>query len=425
MLHFSTHLNRVLSLISFRTLIMLCNAVLNLILLRVIVETLGAKEAGIYFVLLAVGQIVSSLDLGLSYRAAIVLGSMTTEFLILMFLRKVVAKVIKAQLIISILSLGVMPFLNLILFGKFGYYNASVYLVVSMTSCFLSVFSVFSQALIVRAELHRLLAMDFWRGICTFVLSVLFISHSKSIFALILAWALANILPSLILIHRYFPNLFTSKAENLFPLPIFPFLTKEGLHNQFTVVGGVLNNATDQVILSAILGPSFVTSYQILTRALIFLKAILGIIWLQLWPLLTFENQNIRKRKEARLLICIAISVGLFFSVTYSLFGDWFVRALFSQSSQLPFTLYLAVGVFGLILALEIVVSAGSMDLRFQRIKQWLVFASGLTNLVLSTFLVTIFGISGCIISSIITMSILYIFPLGYLRRDFWKSINN
>jgi O-antigen/teichoic acid export membrane protein len=413
------------SLISFRTAITLFNAILNLVFLRIVVEKIGLEEVGIYFVLISVGQILSTLDLGLSYRASIIFGSKTEEISTRAFLGIVVWRIAIVQSLITSSMLGILPILNLVLFHKFSYDNISLFFIVFITSIFLSIFSLFNQYFIVRAELHRLLIIDFWRNLSTFLLSILFISYSKSLLSLILAWSVANIVPNLIYIFRYFRSTLSREIIELSNVPDFPFLKSEGVHNQFSVIGGVLNNSSDQIVLSAVLGPSFVTSYQILTRALVFLRAILGIVWLQLWPLLTFGIQDILKRRESRSLIRMTIFVGSIFALSYSLGGNSFVRIFIAENTALTFSSYLAVGILGIVLAAEIIVSAGTMELRFQRVKQWLVLLSGFANVLLSAYFARVFGVSGCIISSILIISFLYVLPLGFIRRDFWRNIFN
>ena len=99
------------------------------------------------------------------------------------------------------------------------------------------------------------------------------------------------------------------------------------------------------------------------------------------------------------------------------------MRYFISPELDLNLVVYVSVGFIGLIASLEIVVSAATMDFIFQKLKLLTVLCSGILNVFLTIYLVSLFGVLGCFIASFIVITFSNIIPLSFVRREFLKNI--
>jgi O-antigen/teichoic acid export membrane protein len=423
MLLFSLMLKKVAKLIGFRAIVMISSSLLNLLLLRVLIQEFSMGQVGVYFVLIAFGQFISFLDLGIGYVTSILLSRASNLGKKLEIMKYALQKLVSAQFFFSFLLIAATPLWNLILFREFKFANLGIFLTIFFTSYIISLFNLCNQFCIVNSDLKTVLQIDLMRGILLFACSIISILIFKSIYSLIVAWTLSNLIPNLIFHWKLIRSIITNYSMIGAGKNQMNVLSKTGIQNQFTIIGALLNNSSDQIILSAILGPESVVSYQVVTRVLVFFKSILGIIWLQLWPILLTKQNDNKSLLQARVLVKVSICLGVLFLIFNAVLGEWFVRYFISPELDLNLVVYVSVGFIGLIASLEIVVSAATMDFIFQKLKLLTVLCSGILNVFLTIYLVSLFGVLGCFIASFIVITFSNIIPLSFVRREFLKNI--
>ena len=423
MLLSSLLLNQVTRIIGFRAIVMVCTSLLSLLLLRVLIQEFSVEQVGKYFVLIACGQFISFLDLGVGYVTSILLSKASNLGKKLEIMQFALRKLVSAQFFLSFLLIASIPLWNLILFREFKFANLELFSTIFLTSCIISLFNVCNQFSIVNNDLKTILQIDLTRGILLFVCSIISILAYKSLYLLIIAWLLSNLIPNLFFHWKLIRSIFRNNLRFNPGKNQIKVFSKTGFQNQFTTIGSLLNNSSDQLILSGILGPGSVVSYQVVTRVLVFFRSILGIIWLRLWPILSAKPSGNKSSLEAQALLRVSIFLGFLFLIFNSVLGEVFVRFVFSPEIDLSLVVYVAVGFIGLISSLEIVVSAATMDFKFQYLKLLTVLCSGILNVFLTAHLVSLFGVLGCFISSFIVITFINIIPLWFARRDFLKNI--
>lgn len=418
------------SKLGLRTSILIVTSLFNVLTLRYLLEIYSKESVGKYLVLVAVGQTITMIDLGIGFSTSYLialenLSNLSRRFIFLGTRLLLVA--------------GTVGLAAAILFGhfcidlefhKYSFTDYRNFLIVVSGALIANALGPVFHSLVVFRKVNTYFLLDGLRPTLILFGVVLAKYLGLPIITCFITWSIANIFPGVIaaIIEKLYlfkrhSNLKTAREDSA-------ILLKFGLPYQLSTIGNLANNSLPALLISSILGPSTVVPFQLLMRGITLFRAALGAIWLTIWPELVSDHGLAFQLRKIRILDKRIFQLSTFFAILNYLFAPTLLRFLFGFHERLSTLTLIITSLMLIAYSVEIVPSAVANTFADQKRKSILILFSGMCNVVLSLGLIPRLGYVGSLIATLLTYCILYLFPLHrlysnrikYTRKLFWKS---
>lgn len=184
---------------------------------------------------------------------------------------------------------------------------------------------------------------------------------------------------------------------------------------------------TDNIIITQVLGPVYVTPYQVTYKMFNIFNIIAGIIFTPLWSAYTDaysrrDYQWIKRTLNKFLYLMIPITIGI---IIFIIIGSGIIRLWMGESLDVPFLLILFMGIYSLIAVWNIIFASLVNGIGKIKIQLTLAAVGAAMNIPLSIFFCNRIGISGVILGTIISLSFwAFVGPIQVYYLFYKKNIS-
>ncbi len=422
--------NRLASNLLIRSCILIVTGVISILTLRLLLDTFPKGIVGKYLVLIAIGQILMLLDLGIGFSTSFLMARNSVGNFNYAYVVRGTRTLIALGIFTAMLAITFGHFLISMLFDGYDFEDFRNYIIIVIGASFSNIFGPILHSLVIRKKVSTYFLLDGLRPVI--VLIGVFLAHhfGSSILVCYVFWSISSVLPGVIAMLIEHRNIFKFEAGNANLETDSYELLKAGIPFQLSTIGNLANSSLPPIIISSILGPAAVVPYQLLMRGLTLYRATLGAIWLAIWPDvvsnkgLAFQLKRLRLISKQMFLTSIAIAI-----LNY-LLAPRLLIMLFGFSDPLSRATLCVCSLLFIAYSLEIVPAAIANSIEDQKKKSGYILLSGFVSSILSILLIPKIGYVGSLISILVTYVFIYLIPLKSLsskrshrvRRMYWKS---
>jgi O-antigen/teichoic acid export membrane protein len=379
-------------------------------------KTFGLESLGDYFLLITLGQLLSLIDLGVSYGSALISKernlSQGEQTIYTRTAMKKIARNFPAYIVLC--AVGSYFFLDYFLKRTdFDAYLA--YSVIVIGSFSICLFSPLYQSWISRGRLEEIVLLDILKAVANFF-GILIACLTNEFLILAMAWVISMSLPSLIFFRKDLQALRDAKQHSETREPI-KSIESVGIWFQLSSFIGVLGALLPSLLISFFVGNAGVAIFQIILRITSIFKGILGTVWLDLWPRLASEEGLARNLRDVAKYRKVMIAIGLFGGLLFILLTPTMFAHLSNDKHKLEFFTLWAAGTLMFFYSLEIVNSAIVNTSSLLRRKTTLLLVSLLVELLCAIILIPKIGYSGAIVARLLAYGFIYLPILSIKAR--------
>jgi len=396
--------------------------------LALISKTFGLESLGDYFLLITLGQLLSLVDLGVSYGSALISKERElSQHEQTIYTRAAMKRIARNfPVYIALCAGGSYFFLdNFLKRIDFEVYLA--YSVIVIGSFLICLMSPLYQSWISKGRLKQIVWLDILKAVAN-ILGILFACLTNEFLILVITWVISMSLPSFIFFRKDLQAISKVKqySETFDPIKN---IENVGIWFQLSSFIGVLGILLPSLLISFFAGNASLAIFQIILRITLIFKGILGTAWLDLWPRLASEEGLARNLRDVAKYRKVMFAFGLFGGLLFILLAPVMFEYLSNDEQKLEIFALGAVGILMFVYSLEIVNSAIVNTSFLQRRKATLLLVSLLVELLCAILLIPKLGYSGAIVARLFAYSFVYLPMLSTnarkritsTREKFWQ----
>jgi len=182
----------------------------------------------------------------------------------------------------------------------------------------------------------------------------------------------------------------------------------------------------DNIIIANMLGPSSVSQYAICMQLFMAVPMFMALLWTPLWPayreaLASGDADWVRRVFIKSLKL--ALLVGIPTAGVLVVFGDYIIRLWVGDEVVPSMLLLVGCGIWMLILLVGNVLAVFLNAMQVVKAQIYIAIAAGIVNVIVSIFLIQIYGVAGAIYGSIIAYILCAIVPFTFLIPKLLKHL--
>ncbi len=275
-------------------------------------------------------------------------------------------------------------------------------------------------------KLHRFGIWQIFSQLCSLLgLVVVSISHASLGRAVL---AIYGVPAGIMLLNSVWlgishPDRYLPRISN-FSLPELKQLLKFG--GSFTLIGvtGILQYGTDNLIISNVLGSSYVTSYTVVIKLFNFFQSLMGAQLIPMWAALANAKSSGDWhwiRRQFGRVRNLTLAVNLVFFIGMILFGQLIIRLWIGSSVEVSLSLIVLVGFYALARAWADLHSILCNALDQAPISAILGVPIGVITVLIMYFSASSFGLNGMVLSEGLAMLLITGLVLPYIA---YRTLN-